>query len=208
MAHDGFGLSAMSAWRADMLARTTGETVWIGHLVNDKIHVIHQAVPHGNLSQPVRGDSVLPWYASALGHAIVAGLDAAIQEALLAVPAGRLTGLTVTRPEELRQILVATRQRGYAVEAHMATLGDAGIAAPVFATDWRTAAAIGIVGPAERLLPAERQRSLADAVRLAAQGLSHEASAQREDRSLRGPQSQASYTVPRLAPARSPRELR
>jgi DNA-binding IclR family transcriptional regulator len=178
VAHVGGGLSAMSAWRADMLARTTRETVWIGQLVADKIHVLHQAAPHGYLEQQlVRGDRVLPWYASALGHAIVAALDAAAQEALLAVPAERLTGLTVTRSEELRQILVATRQRGYAVEAHLATLGDAGIAAPVFASYRRTDSAIGIVGPAERLMPAERQRSLADAVCLAAQGLSQEAGA-------------------------------
>jgi DNA-binding IclR family transcriptional regulator len=176
MAPDGFGLSPMAAWRVDMLARTTGETVWIGRLVHDKIHVVHQVAPHGDLFRPVRGDSVIPWYASALGHAIVAGLDTATQEVLLAAPAERLTGLTVTRPEDLRQMLAATRQRGYAVEAHLATLGDAGIAAPVF-TARRATAAVGLVGPAERLLAAERQRHLGEAVCLAAQRLSQEDSA-------------------------------
>jgi DNA-binding IclR family transcriptional regulator len=178
MAHDGTGLSAMSAWRADMLARTTGEAVWIGRLANGEVHLIYQAVRPGNLVQVLDGDSVLPWYACALGHAIAAGLDTEAQEALLAMPAERLTGLTVTRAEDLRQILATTRRRGYAVEAHMATLGDAGIAAPVFDPSQRVVGAIGVVGPAERLLSAERQRILADAVCLAAQGLSQELSAE------------------------------
>jgi DNA-binding IclR family transcriptional regulator len=178
MADDGSGLSAMSAWRADMLARTTGEAVWIGHLVNGDVHISYQAVRPGNLVQVLDGDSVLPWYACALGHAIAAGLDTGAQETLLATPAERLTGLTVTRTDDLRQILDTTRRRGYAVEAHMATLGDAGIAAPVFGRSRRPVGAIGIVGPAERLLSAGRQKSLADAVCLAAQGLSQQASAE------------------------------
>src|SRR5262249_28228446 len=115
-----------------MLARKTGEMVWIGRLVGRQVVVIHHAVRPDNLVQALDGDSALPWYASALGHAIVAGLATDVQQALLATPAQRLTGLTVTKPEDLRQLLVLTRQRGYAVEAHWATLGDAGIAAPVF----------------------------------------------------------------------------
>jgi len=177
MAHDGSAPSAMSAWRADVLARTTGEAVWIGQMVDGRVHVVHQAVCAGDLVQVLGGDAVLPWYACALGHAIVAGLDTGAQEALLARPAARLTGLTVTEPEELRQLLAATRQRGYAVEAHMTTLGDAGIAAAVLDGSGSPIGAIGIVGPAERLLSAVRQRDLADAVCFAAEALTHEASA-------------------------------
>jgi DNA-binding IclR family transcriptional regulator len=157
-----------------MLARTTGEAVWIGRLANGKIHIVHQAVRPGNLVQVLDRDSVLPWYACALGQAIVAALEINAQEALLALPAERLTGLTVTRLADLRQILVTTRRRGYAVEAHMATLGDAGIAAPMFDSSRRAVGAIGIVGPAERLLSAERQKALADAVCCAAERLSQE----------------------------------
>jgi DNA-binding IclR family transcriptional regulator len=177
VAADGSGLSAMSAWRADMLARMTGEAVWIGHLVQGKVHIVHQAVPPGDVVLVVGGDGVLPWYACALGHAIVAGLDTDAQEALLAVPAERLTGLTVTGAEELRQVLATTRRRGYAVEAHLATLGDAGIAAPVVDSSRWPVGAIGIVGPADRLLPTQRQDDLAEAVCLAAEMLSQEAGA-------------------------------
>ena len=177
MAADGSGLSAMSAWRADMLARMTGEAVWIGHLVDSKVHIVHQAVAPGDVVQVVGGDGVLPWYACALGHAIVAGLDTDVQEALLAMPAERLTGMAVTGAEHLRQVLATTRRRGYAVEAHLATLGDAGIAARVLDSSRRTVGAIGIVGPADRLLSTQRHTDLAEAVCLAAEMLSQEASA-------------------------------
>src|SRR4029450_3027018 len=81
---------------------------------------------------------------------------------LLAGPAQRLTGRTVTDPEALRQRLAATRARGYAVEDQEATVGDAGLAAPV--TDWsgRVVGALGIVGPAERLLDGDRQARLGE----------------------------------------------
>src|SRR4029450_6058363 len=75
---------------------------------------------------------------------------------LLAGPAQRLTGRTVTDPEALRQRLAATRARGYAVEDQEATLGDGGLAAPVFDWSGRVVGALGIVGPAERLLAHDR----------------------------------------------------
>ena len=122
--------------------------------------------------QILGADTAIPWYACALGYAIVAGLDIDTQEALLARPAQRLTGLTVTEPEKLRQTLALTRHRGYAVEAHAATLGEAGIAAAVFDSSGRAIGAIGIVGPVERLLTADRLEGLAEAVRRTARALS------------------------------------
>ena len=160
---------ATSLWWADMLGRKTGEAVWIGELVGDRVRIVHQAV---------RVDGVIPWYACALGQAIVARLDDAACEALLAVPASRLTGMTITDPAELRLMLAVTRQRGYAVEAHAATLGDAGIAAAVYDSG-RVVGAVGIVGPAERLLSPERQQDFAHAVCVTAQALSEEASSDR-----------------------------
>ena len=40
---DGFVRNATSDWWADMLARRTGELVWIGELVADQVHIVHQA---------------------------------------------------------------------------------------------------------------------------------------------------------------------
>jgi DNA-binding IclR family transcriptional regulator len=172
---DGFARSATSDWWADMLARRTGESVWIGELVAGQVHIVHQAARPEDLVQDLRTDGTIPWYACALGQAIVAGLDHAAREALLVVPASRLTGMTTTDPVQLRQLLALTRERGYAVEAHGATLGDAGIAAPVFESSRRVVAAVGIIGPAERLLSADHQQALIHAVCVTARALSEHA---------------------------------
>jgi hypothetical protein len=162
-----------------MLARKTGEAVWIGELVDDKVHIVHQAVRPDNPVQILDDNTALPWNACALGLAIAAGLDNAAQETLLGWPAQQLTGLTVTNPGDLRQILAMTRNRGYAIDAHTATLGEAGIAAPLFAPSGRVIGAIGIVGPAERLLSEELQKYLAEAVCSAARAVSQEVGSER-----------------------------
>ena len=63
-----------------------------------------------------------------------------------------LTGRTKTTRAALGQALAQVRRRGYAVENQEATVGDAGIAAPIVSRDGVVAGAIGLVGPAERLL--------------------------------------------------------
>jgi DNA-binding IclR family transcriptional regulator len=171
---DGIDITARLAWLADMLTRKTGEAVWVGRLANGEIHIVHQAMHPRNPAQILDAGTVIPWHACALGHAIAAGFDAQAQETLLARPAQRLTGLTVTDPEKLRQALAVARDRGYAVEAHAATLGEAGIAAPVFGRSGQAIGAIGIVGPVERLLAADRLAGLAEAVRLTAWTLSQD----------------------------------
>ena len=172
----GSDMGARSEWWADMLARRTGESVWVGELSGTVVHIVHQAAPPDDMVQPLDGDSAIPWHACALGQAIVASLDDDDQETILAAPAQRLTGLTVTDPEGLRQMLAMTRARGYAVEAHAATLGEAGIAAPLFDAAGQAVGAIGIVGDAERLLSVEQQ-NLADAVCATARALSQDAGA-------------------------------
>ena len=98
---------------------------------------------------------------------------------LLAAPAQRLTGKTLTDPELLRQSLAVTRERGYAAEDQEATLGDAGLAAPVFDWSGRPVGALGLIGPVERLLTAGRQGQLVDAVRSTARALSRDLGAGR-----------------------------
>jgi DNA-binding IclR family transcriptional regulator len=176
---DGSQLRARSASWADMLARQTGEAVWVGVLSGHSVVVVHHAFRPDDLVQILEVGAAVPWHACALGHAIVAWLDDDAQKALLAGPAQRLTGKTLTDPEALQQALVATRERGYAVEDQEATLGDGGLAAPVFDWSGRAVGALGIVGPVERLLAPGRQGRLADAVRSTARALSRDLGASR-----------------------------
>jgi DNA-binding IclR family transcriptional regulator len=168
---DGSGLNARSQWWADMLARRSGEAVWAGVLVDRRVHIVHQAFRPDVSVQIFDVDGAIPWHACALGQAIVANLDTGTQEALLAVPAERMTGLTVTGPQDLRQLLAMTRHRGYAVEAHAVTLGEGGIAAPVFDPSGWPIGAIGVVGPVERLLSPPYLDGLVESVCVTARGL-------------------------------------
>jgi DNA-binding IclR family transcriptional regulator len=176
---DGSELRARSASWADLVARQTGEAVWVGVLSGQNVVVVHHAFRPDDLVQILEVGAAVPWHACALGHAIVASLDDAAQTALLSAPARRLTGRTVTEPAALKEALEKVRQRGYATEDQEATVGDAGLAAPVFDWSARVVGALGIVGPAERLLDDERRSRLADAVRSAARALSRDLGAGR-----------------------------
>ena len=176
---DGSELRARSASWADMLARQSGETVWVGVLSGRSVVVVHHAFRPDDLVQILEVGAAVPWHACALGHAIVASLDDDRQKELLAGPVQQLTGRTVTEPEALRKALAATRERGYAIEDQEATLGDAGLAAPVFDWSGRAVGSLGIIGPAERVLEPGRQGRLAEAVRSTARALSRDLGAGR-----------------------------
>jgi DNA-binding IclR family transcriptional regulator len=176
---DGSELRARSASWADMLARQSGEAVWVGVLSGDNVVVVHHTLRPDDLVQILEVGAAIPWNACALGHAIVAYAGADVRDALLAGRAPRLTGKTVTDPEQLGAALAAVRGRGYAVEDEEATLGDAGLAAPVFDWSGRAVGALGIVGPVERLLADGHQGRLADAVRSTARALSRDLGAGR-----------------------------
>jgi DNA-binding IclR family transcriptional regulator len=176
---DGSALRARSASWADLLARQTGEAVWVGVLSGRNVVVVHHAFRPDDLVQILEVGAAVPWHACALGHAIVASLDEPARDALLAAPVRPLTGRTLTEPAALKEALDVTRGRGYAIEDQEATVGDAGLAAPV--SDWsgRVVGALGIVGPAERLLDGDRRTRLAEAVRSTARALSRDLGAGR-----------------------------
>lgn len=176
---DGSALRARSATWADRLARQTDEAVWVGVLSGRSVVVVHHVFRPDDLVQILEVGAVVPWHACALGHAVAANLDDNAQKALLNGPLPRLTGRTVIDPEQLRQELAGVRERGYAVEDQEATLGDAGLAAPVFDWTGRPVGALGLVGPAERLLAPDGLSQLKEAVRATARALSRDLGAGR-----------------------------
>jgi DNA-binding IclR family transcriptional regulator len=176
---DGSELRARSASWADLLARQTGEAVWVGVLSGQNIVVVHHAFRPDDLVQILEVGAAVPWHACALGHAVVAYLDDERRKTLLAAPMARLTGRTLTEPEPLLAALAEVQARGYAIEDQEATVGDAGLAAPVFDWSGRAVGALGIVGPSERLLAGDRQSRLAEAVRSTARALSRDLGAGR-----------------------------
>src|SRR5271170_4617128 len=126
-----------------------------------------------------RAGAAIPWHACALGHAIVAHLPAAQRTRALAADLTPLTGRTKTTRAALNRALGQVRQRGYAVEDQEATVGDAGIAAPIVSRDGAVAGAIGVVGAAERLLAPGTRDELVRLVGEAARAVSRDLGAGR-----------------------------
>lgn len=176
---DGSELRARSLLWAESLAQRAGEAVWVATLSGSRVIVLHHVFRPDNSVQILEVGAAIPWHACALGHAIVAFLPDAQRTRALAGELTQLTGQTKTTRVALSRALTQVRQRGYAVEDSEATVGDAGLAAPVMGRDGAVAGAIGVVGPAGRMLVPAARAELARAVTEAAHGVSRDLGAGR-----------------------------
>jgi DNA-binding IclR family transcriptional regulator len=148
--------------------------VWVATLSGTRVIVLHHVFRPDNTVQILEVGAAIPWHACALGRAIAAYLPADQRVSLLATERMPLTGRTKTTRAALGQALAQVRRRGYAVEDQEATVGDAGIAAPIINGDDAVAGAIGLVGPAERLLDPDLKGDLVSAVTESAQAISRD----------------------------------
>lgn len=173
---DGSELRARALLWAEALAQKTGEAVWVATLSGTRVIVLHHVFRPDDAVQILEVGAAIPWHACALGHAIAAHLPEEQLDRLLAADLPALTGRTRTTPAALRRVLREVRKAGYAVENQEATVGDAGVAAPVFTRAGAVLGAIGVVGPVERLLPAGGRADTAIAVRETARSISRDLS--------------------------------
>src|SRR5215470_609926 len=176
---DGSELRARSLLWADALAQRAGEAVWVATLSGSRAIVLHHVFRPDNLVQILEVGAAIPWHACALGHAIVAHLPEAGRAAVMAGDRVPLTGRTKTARAALSRVLAQVRKQGYAIEDQEATVGDAGIAAPVLGRDGVVAGAIGVVGAADRLLAPATRDELVRAVQEAARAISRDLGAAR-----------------------------
>jgi DNA-binding IclR family transcriptional regulator len=176
---DGSELRARSLRWAEDLSHRAGEAVWVATLSGSRVIVLHHVFRPDNTVQILEVGAAIPWHACALGHAIVANLPAAQRSRALAGDLAPLTGKTKTTRAALNRALAQVRQRGYAIEDQEATVGDAGIAAPILARDDVVAGAIGVVGSADRLLAPGTRDELIRTVGEAARAVSRDLGAGR-----------------------------
>ena len=176
---DGSELRARSLRWAESLAQQAGEAVWVATLSGSRVIVLHHVFRPDNTVQILEVGAAIPWHACALGHAIVANLPASQRAQALTADLAPLTGRTKTTRNTLTRALSQVRGAGYAVENEEATVGDAGIAAPILGRDDAVAGAIGVVGSAERLLAADTRDELIRAVVAAGRAISRDLGAGR-----------------------------
>jgi DNA-binding IclR family transcriptional regulator len=176
---DGSELRARSLLWAESLAQRANEAVWVASLSGSRVIVLHHVFRPDNTVQILEVGAAIPWHACALGHAIVAHLPDAQRAAAMAGELAPLTGRTKTARVALSRVLGQVRKQGYAVEDQEATVGDAGIAAPILGRDSTVAGAIGVVGAADRLLAPATRDDLVRAVQESARGISRDLGAAR-----------------------------
>ncbi|MEU3608343.1 IclR family transcriptional regulator [Streptomyces sp. NPDC035033] len=176
---DSHELRARATTWADHLANRTDAAVWVGVLTEPDVLVIHHRFRPGDALQVLETGATLPWNACALGKAIAAFLPPQRRKELLAGELRRVTGVSVDEPAALEAQLDLVRGTGYAVDDQELTLGDAGIAAPVFDRTGLVAGAVGLVGPVERLLAEDARQECTIAVREVARGISRDLGAPR-----------------------------
>lgn len=165
-------LRARAPFWVDALATGTGQSAQVGVLDGGHVVILH-GVDHpgaqpngqpdgqpdghrGEAGQRLGVGSAVRWDACALGTAIVAHLPPADPR----------------RPHSHTAQLDRIAATGVAVDDQRPVAGEASLAAPVFAAGGQVAGAMGITGPAYRLVPDGPAPELAAAVRDCARGLS------------------------------------
>jgi DNA-binding IclR family transcriptional regulator len=176
---DGSELRARSLLWAESLAKRADEAVWVATLSGTRVIVLHHVFRPDNTVQILEVGAAIPWHACALGQAIVAYLPRPESARVLAAERAPLTGRTKTTRAALGQALARIRKHGYAIEDEEATVGDAGIAAPIVNREGLVAGSIGLIGPAERLLTRGTRDKLARAVVESARSISRDLGAGR-----------------------------
>jgi DNA-binding IclR family transcriptional regulator len=180
-------LRARSLLWADALATRVGEAVRVGVLHGRQVLVVHHVFRPDDSVQILEVGASLPWHASALGKAQVAAFPIERRRSMLAGPLPRLTGKTIVDPHELAlELDRISAAAGLATEDQEAVIGEAEVAAPVFDHRRHVIGAIGVAGPADRVLAARTADAVSGAVADAARRLSWEMGARRPAEQGRG----------------------
>lgn len=134
----------------DDLARSGGESVYLGVLHQRGVLIVHHVFRPDDSRQVLEIGAMHPLHSSALGKVLCAYDPVAHNE----VREGGLepiTELTVAAPEEFEEALELIRSRGWASDVGETWDGLASIAAPVFDRRRMPVGAVGITGAVERM---------------------------------------------------------
>jgi DNA-binding IclR family transcriptional regulator len=140
--------SRVTPWAED-LARRSGLAVRTAVSMAENVVVVHhEPRPDGSRQMPEVG-IVIPAHASALGKAILAFDEEAVEALLDSGPLRSMTGETVADERALRRQLDRIRENGVAEEVEEAVLGECGIAAVLSDRLGGAVGAMGLVASVE-----------------------------------------------------------
>ncbi|MFI0981640.1 IclR family transcriptional regulator [Streptomyces sp. NPDC021093] len=163
----------------DDLARSSGESVYLGVLHQQGVLIVHHVFRPDDSRQVLEVGAMQPLHSTALGKVLSAYDPVAHTEA---VEAGResFTAHTLTSAEHFEEVLDLTRARGWAADVEETWEGVASIAAPIHDRRRMPVGAVGITGAVERVRPdGELKPELVAAVRDCARAVSRDLGAGR-----------------------------
>ncbi|WP_428672542.1 HTH-type transcriptional regulator BhcR [Roseibium sp.] len=153
------------------LMEDTGETANLGVAQGDQVLFVSQIETHANIRAFFPPGTLSPLHASGIGKALLAFMEPAQCERILAQNAReRFTEYTLCDADLLKENLAKTRERGYSIDGEEKNLGMRCIAAPVFNNYGEAVAGLSVSGPTSRVSP-DMVGDLAEAVRKAAAAL-------------------------------------
>jgi DNA-binding IclR family transcriptional regulator len=151
----------------ELVART-GWVVNLAILSGRRALIVDEVFDEGMPSVERMGGATMPLHATAIGKALLSGLEPAELDALVGTAALRpYTRRTIVRPNLLRDQLAAIRTGGVAYSHEEWRMGTSGVAAPVI-VHGEVVAAVALVGVPH----VDTLRRHAHPVRIAAAGLS------------------------------------
>ncbi|MGW0996107.1 IclR family transcriptional regulator [Streptomyces sp. NPDC002520] len=134
----------------DDLARSSGESVYLGVLHQQGVLIVHHVFRPDDSRQVLEIGAMQPLHSTALGKVLSAYDPVAHSEALEA-DRKPFTDRTVYAAEDFEHLLDVTRARGYAADVEETWEGVASIAAPIHDRRRMPVGAVGITGAVERL---------------------------------------------------------
>jgi len=161
-------------WTQD-LSRRTGHSVRLGAPHFTDVLVIHHNLRPDDSQQMLETGVAIPAHASAMGKVLLA-YDQGFQRSVFGEPLRSLTGDTITDVARLALELPAIAERGAAMEADEAVLGESSVAAPIADARGDIVAAVALVMPTSEGLVSDASF---DALRETARGISRELGAPR-----------------------------
>jgi DNA-binding IclR family transcriptional regulator len=163
----------------DDLARSSGESVYLGVLHQQGVLIVHHVFRPDDSRQVLEVGAMQPLHSTALGK-VLSAYDPVAHSEVLDAEREEFTARTVCAPEEFEGVLDLTRARGYAADVEETWTGVASVAAPIHNQRRMPVGAVGVTGAVERVCKdGELRPELIAAVRDCARAVSRDLGAGR-----------------------------
>jgi DNA-binding IclR family transcriptional regulator len=163
----------------DDLARSSGESVYLGVLHQQGVLIVHHVFRPDDSRQVLEVGAMQPLHSTALGKVLSAYDPVAHTEAVEGEREA-FTARTLTSEADFEGVLDLTRARGWAADVEETWEGLASIAAPIHDRRRMPVGAVGVAGAVERVCPdGELKPELIAAVRDCARAVSRDLGAGR-----------------------------